>query len=113
MRNTAIVVLVGALFASTAAVSVRHQRRWTEKLDVELMQVAEQDSANSVKTVIQVRSGAADRMVSHLEHHGLKPARLAAPDLVAVQLPGSMLRNLAGDSDVVRLSSDHGGGIAE
>lgn len=109
MRNLAIVVVVASLFASTAAVSVKHQRRWTGKVDVELMQAVEQDSANSVKAVIHVRTGAADRVASHLEQHGLKPARLAAPDLVAVQLPSSMLRYVAADSDVVGVASDHGG----
>lgn len=107
MRNLAIVVVVAALFASTAAVSVKHQRGWTGKLDSSLMQAVDQDSQDSVRTVIQVRPGATERVVSHLEHHGLKPARLSTADLVAVQLPASMLRNVAGDSDVVRLSSAH------
>jgi hypothetical protein len=113
MRNLAIVVVVGALFASTAAVSVKHQRGWAGKLDVSLMHAAEQDNANSVKAVIQVRPGATDRVVSHLKDHGLKPARLSTPDLVAVQLPASMLRNVAGDSDVVRLSSEPEDRIAQ
>ena len=34
MRNLAIVVVVAALFASTAAVSVKRQRSWSSKLDV-------------------------------------------------------------------------------
>jgi hypothetical protein len=113
MRNLAIVVVVAALFASTAAVSVKHQRSWSGKLDVSLIHAAEQDNANSVKAVIQVRPGATDRLVSHLEHHGLNPARLSTPNLVAVQLPVSMLRNLAGDSDVVRLSVEHEDPIAQ
>lgn len=113
MRNLAIVVVVAALFASTAAVSVKRQRSWSSKLDVSLIQAAEQDDANSVKAVIQVRPGATDRIVSHLEHHGLNPARLSTPNLLAVQVPASMLRNLAGDSDVVRLSSEHEDRIAQ
>jgi hypothetical protein len=113
MRNLAIVVVVGALFASTAAVSVKHQRSWTGKLDVSLMHAAEQDSANAVNAVIHVRPGTTDRVVSHLERHGLKPARLSTPDVLAVQLPASMLRNVAGDSDVVRLSSEHEDRIAK
>ena len=113
MRNLAIVVVVAALFASTAAVSVKRQRSWTGKLDAPLMQASEQDSSDSVRTVIQVRPGAAERVVSHLEQHGLKPARLSTPDLVAVQLPASMLRNIAGDSDVVRMSSAHEDRLAQ
>jgi hypothetical protein len=113
MRNLAIVVVVAALFASTAAVSVKRQRSWTGKLDVSLMHAAEEHSANAVTAVIQVRPGTSDRVVSHLEQHGLKPARLSTPNLVAVQLPASMLRNVAGDSDVVRLSSDHGDQIVQ
>src|SRR4249920_1017730 len=113
MRNLAIVVVVAALFASTAAVSVKRQRSWSSKLDISLIHAAEQENANSVKAVIQVRPGATERIVSHLEHHGLTPARLSTPSLLAVQLPASMLRNLAGDSDVVRLSSEHEDRIAQ
>jgi hypothetical protein len=106
MRNLAIVVVVASLFASTAAVSVRHQRRWTEKLDVSLVQVAERGGTDPIRAWIQVRSGTTDRFMSHLvAQHGLKPARSAAPDVIEVQLPGSMLRSVAADADVVRLSS--------
>lgn len=107
MRNVAIVVVVASLFASTAAVSVRHQRQWTEKVDVSLTQAAENAGSASVRARIQVRPGSTDRFMSHLAaQHGLKPARTSAGDVIAVQLPGSMLRSVAADSDVVRLSSD-------
>ena len=107
MRNLAIVVVVASLFASTAAISVKHQRRWTEKLDVSLVQVAEQGSADPVRAVIQVRAGATDRLMAHLvAQHGLKPSRTSAADRIAVQLPGSMLRSVTADPDVVYLSFD-------
>lgn len=107
MRNLAIVVVVASLFASTAAISVKHQRRWTEKLDVPLVQIAEQGSADLVRAVIQVRAGATDRLMAHLvAQHGLTPSRANAADLIAVRLPGFMLRSLAADLDVVHLSSD-------
>jgi hypothetical protein len=105
MRNLAIVVVVASLFASTAAVSVSHQRRWTDKLDVSLVQVAEQGGTDPIRAVIQVRSGATDVFMSHLAQHGLKPARTTTADVIEVQLPGSMLRSIAADADVVRLSS--------
>jgi hypothetical protein len=109
MRNLAIVVVVASLFASTAAVSVKQQRRWTEKLDVALVHAAEQGGADPVRALIQVQPGATDRLMSHLVvQHGLKPAPAATSDLVAVQLPGSMLRSVAADPDVLRLSSDSG-----
>ena len=104
MKKPAIVVLVAAIFASTAAVSVKHQRRWTEKLDVALLHTAQEAVAQSVQLVIWVRPGAADRLISHLTQHGLRPERAAAPDAVAVQMPASMVRSVAGDADVVRLS---------
>ena len=107
MRNLAIVLVVASLFASTAAISVKHQRRWTEKFDVSLVQLAEQGSADPVRAVIQVRSGATDRVMSHLvAQHGLKPARANASELIVVQLPGSLLRSVAAEPDVVHLSSD-------
>src|SRR5262245_35663426 len=108
MRNLTIVIVVAALFASTAAVSVKHQRRWTEKVDVAVMHAAEQDSAGTVPALIHVRRGSADRFVSHLVQHGVKSARVAAPDLIAAQLPASMVRSIAADADVQRVSSDHG-----
>jgi len=107
MRNLAIVVVVASLFASTAAVSVRHQRRWTEKMDVSLVQVAERGGTDPVRAVILVQAGATDRFMSHLvAQHGLRPARTATPDVLEVQLPSAMLRSVAADADVVRLSSD-------
>jgi hypothetical protein len=106
MRKTAIVVLVAALFASTAAVSVRHQRRWTEKLDGSLSQAAHQAGDDALRVMIHVRPGTTDRLVSHLAQHGLKPQRAAATDAVAVLMPASMLRSLAGDADVVSMSAE-------
>lgn len=107
MRNFAIVIVVASLFASTAAVSVRHQRRWTEKLDAPLMQVAEHGGASPVVAIIHVRPGASEELMAHLvAQHGLKPARTATADVIAVQMPGSMLRSVAADEDVVQLSSD-------
>ena len=106
MRKTAIVVMVAALFASTAAVSVRHQRRWTEKLDGSLTQAAHQASDDAVRVLIHVRPGTTDRIVSHLAQHGLKPQRAVASDAVAVLMPASMLRSLAGDADVVSMAAE-------
>jgi hypothetical protein len=104
MKKLAIVALVAALFASTAAVSVKHQRRWTEKLDVALVKTAQEANNDLVQLLIQVRPGTTDRIVSHLTQHGLKSARSSSPNVVAVQMPGSMLRSIAGDPDVVHLS---------
>jgi hypothetical protein len=106
MRTFTIVIVVSALFASTAAISVRQQRRWTEKLDAALVHTVEQGSADPVKTLIRVRHGAADRFISHLVKHALTPTRSTTPDLVAVQLPASMLRSVAADPDVVHVSAD-------
>jgi hypothetical protein len=106
MRNLAIVIVVASLFASTAAVSVKRQRRWTEKLDAPLMHVAESGGASPVVAVIHVRPGASEQFMSHLvAQHGLKPARTATADVIAVQMPSSMLRSVAADEDVVQLSS--------
>jgi hypothetical protein len=104
MRKIAVVVVVAALFASTAAISVKHQRRWTEKLDVALVTTAQEGKNDLVQLLILVEPGTADRFLLHLVHHGLKPARVSTPDIVAVDIPGSMLRTIAGDPDVVRLS---------
>src|SRR5262245_22052353 len=107
MRNLAIVAVVASLFASTAAISVKQQRRWTEKLDAPLVQVAEHGSAEPVRAVIHVRAGATDQLMSHLAaQHGLMPARTATADVIDVQMPGSRLRSVAADADVVRLSSE-------
>jgi len=104
MKKLAVFVVVAAVFASTAAVSVKHQRRWTEKLDVALLHTAEEAVAQSVQLVIWVRPGAADRIMSHLSQHGLRPQRASAPDAVSVQMPASMVRSVAGDGDVVRVA---------
>lgn len=107
MRNIAIVLVVASLFASTAAVSVKHQRRWTEKIDAPLVQIAEHGTAEPVRTVILVRAGATEQLMSHLvAQHGLKPTRTATADVINVQMPGSMLRSVAADADVLRLSTD-------
>jgi len=108
MRNLTVVVVVAALFASTAAVSVKHQRQWTEKVDAVVMHAAEQDGAGPIASLIHVRPGSADRFVSHLVQHGVKSSRAAGPDLVAAQLPASMLRSIAADSDVLRVSAAQG-----
>ena len=107
MKNLAIVVVVAALFASTAAVSVKHQRRWTEKMDVALVHTAQEENSNLVQLLILVRPGSTDRILSHLAQHGLKPERASTPDIIAVQLPGSMLRSIARDADVVYLTQMH------
>jgi hypothetical protein len=104
MRKIAAVVIVAALFGSTAAISVKHQRRWTEKLDAALVPAAQEEKNDLVQLLILVEPGTADRFLLHLGHHGLKPARVSAPDIVAVDMPGSMLRTIAGDPDVLHLS---------
>ena len=105
MRTLTAVLIVSAVFGSTAAVSVKQQqRRGTEKLDVALVHAADQGSADPVRTLIWVRAGATDHVLSHLAQHGLKPTRSTTPDAIAVQLPGSMLRRIAGDRDIVHVS---------
>jgi hypothetical protein len=104
MRKIAAVVVVAALFASTAAISVKHQRRWTEKVDATLVQTAQEGHNDLVQLLIHVQPGSTDRILSHLGQHGLKPERASAVDVVAVQAPASMLRSIAGDPDVVHLS---------
>ena len=104
MRKIAAVVVVAALFASTAAISVKHQRRWTEKLDAALVHTAQEGNNDLVQLLIRVQPGSTDRILLHLGQHGLKPERASGVDLVAVQAPASMLRSIAGDSDVIHLS---------
>ena len=104
MRNVAIVIVVATLFASTAAISVKHQRRWTEKLDATLVPAAQQAHADVFQLLIRVRPGSTDRIMSHLTQHGLKPERSSTADIVAVRMPASMMRSIAGDADVVHLS---------
>src|SRR5262245_20424415 len=114
MKNLTVVVVVASLFASTAAVSVKHQRRWTEKLDVVLVHAAEQGTDDPVNALIQVQPGAHDQLMSHLvAQHGLKPVRATKADVIAVQLPGSMLRSVAAEPDVMQLSNDDGNGVAQ
>jgi len=102
MRKLAIVIVVASLFASTAAISVKHQRRWTDKLDPAL--AAQQANADLVQLLILVRPGSTDRIMSHLSQHGLKPERATTPDILTVQMPASMMRAIAGDADVIYLS---------
>jgi hypothetical protein len=104
MRKVAAVVVVAALFASTAAISVKHQRRWTEKLDAALVHAAQEGNNDLVQLLIRVQPGSTDRILLHLGQHGLKPERGSGVDMVAVQAPASMLRSIAGDSDVIHLS---------
>ena len=104
MRNLTIVIVVASLFASTAAVSVKHQRRWTEKLDGALVPMAQQATGDPVQLQIRVRPESTDRIMSHLAQHGLKAERASTPDVVTVQMPVSMLRAVARDPDVVHLS---------
>lgn len=106
MRKVASVLIVAALFASTAAMSVKHQRQWTEKLDAGLAEAAKTGGNDLVRTLIRVRPDARSGFMSHLEQHGLTPEPSSTPDLVAVQLPVSMLRTIAGDSEVVHISPD-------
>jgi hypothetical protein len=115
MRAIAVVLLVSGLFASTAAISVRDQQRWTNKLDAPLTQAAKAAGDNPVRVLIQLQPGATERFVSHLQRHGLTATRVTTSALIAVQFPASMLRRIAADRDVVRLSSEalvHGVGSA-
>jgi len=104
MRKIAAVVVVAALFASTAAISVKHQRRWTEKLDAALVHTAQEGNNDLVQLLIHVQPGSTDRILLHLEQHGLKAERGSAVDVVAVRAPASMLRSIAGEPEVVQLS---------
>jgi hypothetical protein len=77
-----------------------------QKLDPTLLHAVEQHSAEPIRTLIRVQPGATDRVVSHLQQHGLTPTHMIASDLLAVQLPVSLVRSIAADPDVVQLSSD-------
>ena len=103
MRKLTSVFIVACVVVSTAFVATQHRRHWTEKLDAALVQTAKQGGSEPVRALIRLRPGTADQFVAHLNQHGLAPASLGA-DLVSVQLPASMLRTLALDRDVVRLS---------
>ena len=106
MRKVTAVLIMSCVFASAAAVSVRDQRRWKGKVDLALAHAVTQGSSDHVRTLVLLRPGALAGFVSHLRRHGLSPTRVAPPDLIVVDLPLSMVRTVAGDSDVVRLSSD-------
>ena len=56
-----------------------------------------------MKALIRLRPGVTSEFVSHLSQHGIGAATLAA-DMISVQLPASMVRELALDRDVVHLS---------
>ncbi len=112
MRKNLVVLIVASLFASTAFVSVKQRDRWTEKVDAPLVQAVKADRGESVRALIRVRTGATDQFVAHLSQHGLKRAHVTAPDVVAVDMPASMLRRIALDPDVVHMSSDIAGSVA-
>lgn len=112
MREVAVVVIVASLFASTAAaVSVRDQRRWNEKLGPALAHVAKQGGESPVSALIHLRPGTADRFVSRLEELGLNSARVVTPDVIVAQLPPTMLRSVAADRRVVSLSEQANVGV--
>ena len=106
MRKVAAVLLMSCVFASAAAVSVRDQRRWKGKLDLALAHAVTQGNPDHVRALIRLRPGATAGFVSHLRQHRVSPTRVTPPDLIALDLPLSMLRTVAGDPDVVSLSSD-------
>ena len=103
MRKLTSAFIVACVVVSTAVVSTRHQRHWTEKLDTALVQTAKAGGAQPVSALIRVRPGTSDEFVAHLSEHGLKPTSVTT-DIVAVQLPAAMLRPIALDRDVVHLS---------
>jgi hypothetical protein len=103
MRKLTSVFIVACVVVSTAFVATQHRRHWTEKLDAALVQTAKQGGTEPVKALVRLRPGAADEFVAHLSQHGLNAAAVTG-DVVALQLPASMLRTLALDRDVVYLS---------
>jgi hypothetical protein len=106
MRKVTAVILMSCLFASVGAVSVRDQRRWKDKLDLALAHAVTHGNSDHVRALIRLQPGAMAGFVSHLRQHRLSPTRVTPPDLIVVDLPLSMLRTVAGDRDVVRVSSD-------
>ena len=76
-------------------------------MDVALVHAAQEENSDLVQLLILVRPGSTDRILSHLAQHGLKPERASTPNIVAVQLPGSMLRSIARDADVLYLAHTH------
>ena len=103
MRKLTSAFIVACVVVSTAFIATQHRRHWTRKLDAPLMQAARQADAASVGVLIRLQPGTTDQFVAHLSQHGLKPAKVNG-DLVTLQLPASMLRAIALDRDVVRLS---------
>ena len=103
MRKIASVVIVGCVVVGTAFVSTAPQRHWREKVDAGLVQATKQSGNEPVKALIRLRPGVTSEFVSHLSQHGIAAATLAA-DMISVKLPASMVRELALDRDVVRLS---------
>jgi hypothetical protein len=103
MRKLASVLIVASVVVGTAFVSTAPQRHWKEKVDPALVQAARQNGNEQIKAVIRLRPGSTSEFVSHLSQHGIPAATLAA-DVVSIQLPASMVRELALDPDVVHLS---------
>jgi hypothetical protein len=103
MRKTASVMIVACVIVGTAFVSTAPQRHWREKVDPALVNVAKQGGRTPVKALIRLRPGSTSEFVSHLSQHGI-PAATVTVDIVSVQLPASMLREIALDRDVVHLS---------
>jgi hypothetical protein len=103
MRKLSSVLIVACVVVGTAFVSTAPQRHWRDKVDPALVQAAKQNSGEPVKALIRLRSGSTTEFVSHLSQHGIPVATVTA-DVVSVQLPASMLREIALDRDVVHLS---------
>jgi hypothetical protein len=103
MQKFASVLIVASVVVGTAFVSTAPQRHWREKVDPALVQLARQAGNAPVKAVIRLRPGSTSEFVSHLSQHGI-PAATVTTDIVSVQLPASMLREIALDRDVVHLS---------
>jgi hypothetical protein len=103
MRKFTAVFIVACVVVSTAIASTAPQRHWKEKVDPALVLAATQSGSEQVRALIRLRPGSTTEFVSHLSEHGIPAATLAA-DVVSVQLPASMVRELALDRDVVHLS---------
>ena len=96
-------MIVACVIVGTAFVSTAPQRHWREKVDPALVTAAKQGGSAPVKALIRLRPGSTSEFVSHLWQHGI-PAATVTVDIVSVQLPASMLREIALDRDVVHLS---------
>ena len=103
MRKIASVLIVACVVVGTAFVSTAPQRHWREKVDPGLVQAASHGGDQPVKALIRLRPGVTSEFVSHLSQHGIAAASLAT-DMISVNLPASMVRELALDRDVVHLS---------